>query len=505
MVNLIASPNRVLQFGYEGEDNVTQIIFNYDESWLSYGDGEFKVRVLRPGDKEAYNATDVVDNRSLMTLVMTVTDIELSRKGRGELQLVYICHDVVKKSEIYTFVVRRAIDSEVVDPPDGSIIASVEESLAEIKDEIGSLSELTTTDKTSLVGAINEVNAKEVEVTVDSELSDTSERPVQNKTIKAYVDNAVSHVTIDVDSELSVESENPVQNKVVKAKFDSVDQTVAGIGGRLATAETALEGKANTADMNTALALKANSADMQTALAGKASTDVATQSANGLMSAQDKTKLDGLGDSGVSDVQIGGTSVVTDGVANVPIAEDNTSGVVRVGESGTYGIKKWSNTQPLLVINSASSNFIKNPNSGNTANYRPITPTRQHESTFYGLAKAAGDATQSASSNAVGTYTETAKSKISDMLNGAVQVEGTTPTITALSGVRYVCGEVATLDITPCASGICDIVFTSGSTATVLTLPSTVKFPDGAFTPEANTTYEINIMDGIYGAVMAWI
>ena len=90
------------------------------------------------------------------------------------------------------------------------------------------------------------------------------------------------------------------------------------------------------------------------------------------------------------------------------------------------------------------------------------------------------------------------------MLNGAVTVSGTTPTITALSGVRYVCGEVATLDITPCASGICDIVFTSGSTATVLTLPNTVKFPDGEFVPEANTTYEINIMDGVYGAVMAW-
>lgn len=46
--------------------------------------------------------------------------------------------------------------------------------------------------------------------------------------------------------------------------------------------------------MNTALSLKANSADMQTALAGKASTDVATTSANGLMSSTDKTKLDAV-------------------------------------------------------------------------------------------------------------------------------------------------------------------------------------------------------------------
>ena len=85
-----------------------------------------------------------------------------------------------------------------------------------------------------------------------------------------------------------------------------------------------------------------------------------------------------------------------------------------------------------------------------------------------------------------------------------VAVSGTTPVITALSGVRYVCGEVATLDFTPCVSGICDVVFTSGSTPTVVTLPNTVKFPDGSFTAEANKTYEINILDGVYGVVMAW-
>lgn len=338
MKEIIASPNRVLHLGYEGEDNVTLIKFPYDDTWLDCGDGEFKIRVLRHGDTQAYNATEVTDDRETMTLTMTITDIELSVRGRGELQLVYICSGAVKKSEIFRFNVNRAIDSEVVSPPDGSIIASVEESLAEIKDDIGDLTELTTTDKSNLVSAINEVNAKE------------------------------SGSSITVDDELSAVSENPVQNKVVKARFDSVDQTVTGIGGRLSTAETALEGKANTADVNTALSTKANTSDVntalsvkadksyvdtevgkakvtvdselsavstnplqnkivtlsfmnaldrleqdesqisdnaqnisglqndvgdvQTALAGKASTDTATQSANGLMSSADKTKLD---------------------------------------------------------------------------------------------------------------------------------------------------------------------------------------------------------------------
>lgn len=241
MKELNASPGRVIQIGYEGEDKVTKIVFRYDEDWLACGDGVFKIRVLRHGDTEAYNATEVVDNRESIALTMTVTDIELSVKGHGEMQIVYIGADFVKKSPIYRYNVSRAIDSEVVNPPQGSIIN-------ELVQSVGYLTELTTTNKNSLVEAINEVNAKE-------------------------------GGSIIVDDELSGISENPVQNKVVKSRFDNVDQTVAGIGGRLATAETALEGKANTADVNSALALKAN-------------TDVATQSANGLMSSTDKTKLD---------------------------------------------------------------------------------------------------------------------------------------------------------------------------------------------------------------------
>ena len=203
--------------------------------------------------------------------------------------------------------------------------------------------------------------------------------------------------------------------------------------------------------------------------------------------------MDGTGN--VDDVQINGSSIVTDGVANVPYATKTVAGVCRVDPE--YGIRI---SNGLLNISSAVESQYKL----GTGGYRPITPPAQHLSTFYGLAKAAGDTTQSHSSNAVGQYTEDAKSAISEMLGGSVSVSGTTPTINAKAGIRYVCGEVATLDFTPSQTGICDVVFTSGSTPTVVTLPSTVKFPDGAFTAEADTTYEINILDGIYGAVMAW-
>ena len=85
-------------------------------------------------------------------------------------------------------------------------------------------------------------------------------------------------------------------------------------------------------------------------------------------------------------------------------------------------------------------------------------------------------------------------------------VTGQNPVIVGEANHRYICGEVQTISITPPQMGIIDVIFSSGSTPTVLTVPNTVKFP-GDFDEEAldaDTTYEINIMDGIYGAVLAW-
>lgn len=55
------------------------------------------------------------------------------------------------------------------------------------------------------------VGEGKVHIDVDSQLSGTSENPVQNKVIY----NALQNFHIDVDDELSATSENPVQNKVI--------------------------------------------------------------------------------------------------------------------------------------------------------------------------------------------------------------------------------------------------------------------------------------------------
>jgi len=208
-------------------------------------------------------------------------------------------------------------------------------------------------------------------------------------------------------------------------------------------------------------------------------------------------------DVSVTDVQVNGTSILNQGVANVPVAGANRLGAVLIKNADLYGIGIDADGN-VRTYPPTSANY-----KAGIATYKPVCISLQHESTFYGLAKAAGDTTQSASSNTVGTYTDEAKAAIKAMIGvqdstQTVVISGTTPTITALSNARYICGEVSTLTITPPGAGICEVVFTSGSTPTVLTATG-VTFPSwfDSSNLEANTTYEISIADG-KGVVCTW-
>lgn len=232
----------------------------------------------------------------------------------------------------------------------------------------------------------------------------------------------------------------------------------------------------------------------------------ASLDANGNLTDSGHKHSDYLTEAPVTDVQVDGASVVNNGVAEIPLTTGaNDIGLVKV-RNNTDGLLIASNG--YLAVSKAIFSHIK----AGTNSSRPIVPELQHESTFYGLAKVAGDSTQSASSNAVGVYTEEAQSKIHEMLDAPVTVSGTTPTITGKAGIRYICGEVSTLSITAPESDCIDVVFTSGSTPTVLTVTSAktgvtaIKWMNG-FDPtalDANTTYELNILDGELGVSGSW-
>ena len=110
----------------------------------------------------------------------------------------------------------------------------------------------------------------------------------------------------------------------------------------------------------------------------------------------------------VTDVQINGTTIVSSGVANIPKAGTSTYGAIKANSA--YGVE--TDNQGNLVLKMASDAEIKSA----SGNYRPISASKEHQGVFYGMAKAAGDNTQSSSNNPVGTYTDTAKKKIREMI-----------------------------------------------------------------------------------------
>ena len=109
----------------------------------------------------------------------------------------------------------------------------------------------------------------------------------------------------------------------------------------------------------------------------------------------------------IADVQMNNTSIVSNGVANIPIADIGSYGVVKYQPD--YGISYQNHCLCTRIASEAQCKAGVNV-------WRPIVPVIEHLAAFYGLAKAAGDSTQSSSSNAVGTYTDEAKIAIQKML-----------------------------------------------------------------------------------------
>lgn len=115
-------------------------------------------------------------------------------------------------------------------------------------------------------------------------------------------------------------------------------------------------------------------------------------------------------------------------VQKTDYANDINAGLIRV--NANYGITNVSKQDVITgesiiytAVMEATANNIKE----GTDRYKIISSRRLPNATFYGLAKAAGDTTQSQSSNVVGTYTDEAKTAIQQMLD--VPAKGDIPEV----------------------------------------------------------------------------
>lgn len=162
-----ASTSSVIGIGSQTEGFVTSVRFNFSAWYNEFGPGVVLGYHRRPFDCDPYPiALHEFEDHSV---IWEITPYDLAKMGTGELQFFYIVNYegaiTRKASGIWQTRVMRSLvltDSPPVPYDDWveslvSIAASVETSVAEVKNEIGDLAELHTQDKTSLVAAVNEI------------------------------------------------------------------------------------------------------------------------------------------------------------------------------------------------------------------------------------------------------------------------------------------------------------------------------------------------------------
>ena len=522
-VGLSDLTKRVLPIGYEGENLYTQVRVNCEEIFRDYPSATAGIAIQGP-DGEVYPAAVTKTGNDI---VWTITSSFLSAEGTGLGQLTFVDNETVIKSEIFHFVVYNSLvaDGEMPDPVEdwiteannklGEVEAAVEQIPQTIDDalaEAKASGEFDGEDGFSPVISVTEItDGHRVSIT-DAEGTESFDvmngdpgQPGQpgapGQPGQDGVSPTVSVTPITDGHEVTITDATGAHSFDVMngEKGDPgtpgdptklIDDTSTTATDKVWSAKKSAD---DVSDLKSAI--DALEDDVDAKYTKPASGIPASDLASGVIPSVP-----------VQDVTLNGVTALANGVAKLEAGftkdSNNNIKIYTMSEYGTGLSGGGENTPKALQVVKAQSSDIKN----GTNNFKPIVSSTQHESTFYGLAKAAGADMSSVSGATVGVYPEAQKSAISQMLDAPETVSGTTPSITAKPGVRYVCGECSTLSFTPPASGCCDVLFESGSTPTVLTVPNTVKFP-AWFDPsslEASVTYEINILDGVYGTVASW-
>ena len=529
----------IIPLGFAGENLHRRIIFIAESMYAEYPHAAASLTV-RPPYGEPYPAVVTRDGNDVL---WDVEDSDLTRSGQGELQLAFTEGEVVCRTYVGKTRIGRSIipTGDVPDPIEdflaeaGAALTAIPEEIDQAFDAITAEAETLEAGESATASFDSETKVLTIGVPAGAD-GDPGQPGADGYSPTITVTDITGGHRLTITDKNGTRTVDVMNGEDGQPGQDGQDGapgtdgfspviTVTDItGGHRLTITTAtgtqtvdvmdgsdgdpteiIDDTAGTGVVNktwSANKLNTETSDLKSAINGKLDSpqtagtqgQVLTSDGQGGQSWETPS-----GGGGVSDVKVNGTSVVDQGVANIPLAGADTVGAVKIGSSMTIG------SSGALNFQAVGGSDVK----AGTSYIRALTPERQHQSVFYGLSKLAGE-DLSSDTVTVGTYPEKSLSAISQMLNAPVSVSGSTPSITAKPGVRYICGECSTLTVAVPASGIIDVVFESGSTATVLTVTPptgmTMKWANG-FDPtslEANTTYEINIADGCLGVAGTW-
>lgn len=126
-----------LPIGRQGENNVTQVIFDFSALKTEFGSGTLSLSVKRPKEYVPYAQTMTVSGTNATWLV---NETDTGNFGCGEIQLTYTVSGKVAKTVIYKYTVLRSIGADGEYPiPGQTWQEEMEDEIEGIKDDLSDL------------------------------------------------------------------------------------------------------------------------------------------------------------------------------------------------------------------------------------------------------------------------------------------------------------------------------------------------------------------------------
>lgn len=114
MFNVNCEKNNIIPIGYEGENKVEEVQFDFSEWVQDYGSGTIVLLHQRSADPAPYPVTLTTEGN---VATWSLSSADTQYKGWGAAQLVYTVGEAIKKSAVYR-TLNNASLGDSTDPPE---------------------------------------------------------------------------------------------------------------------------------------------------------------------------------------------------------------------------------------------------------------------------------------------------------------------------------------------------------------------------------------------------
>lgn len=166
IIDVTSTKTFTINLGRQGENDITEIVFDYSGLVEEYGEGTLSCIVQRKKTDDPYPTILTADNHMA---TWSVSSTDTAYAGTGKIQLSYMVDEQIKKSIIYKTKVEPSILPTSEEPPEPikNYLDQMVEIGTQVHADAESVSGLASEITETATSAVNTINAKEEQVLQD--------------------------------------------------------------------------------------------------------------------------------------------------------------------------------------------------------------------------------------------------------------------------------------------------------------------------------------------------